>query len=311
MSGALIATGTRGFLGRHLLQAAPDGAVVPLSVRAGDAVAARLDAALAGGAADAVLHLGGRAHRADAADPAALELYRRENRDLTLALARAALARGIRRFVFVSTVGVHGLSSGAGRFAPDHAPQPASAYAQAKLEAEAGLRALADEGLEPVVVRPPLVCGVGAPGNLARLAGAVRHGLPLPLGAIRNRRSLVAAADLAELLLLAARHPAALGRVFLPADPQPLSTPELIRALARGLGRPARLVPVPPRLLRLGGRLTGRARLIEQLVDSLEVDPSSAFERLGWRPRQGAPAALAAFGAAFGTASAAETGPDR
>jgi nucleoside-diphosphate-sugar epimerase len=291
----VLVTGATGFVGRRVVAAA-GGRAVPLSLRAGDPVAERLETALAGAEAPVLIHLGGRAHRSDAADPAALETYRRDNRDLTLALAEAALARGVRRFVFVSTVGVHGPPAPGQVLHPDDTPAPATAYGRAKWEAEQGLQALAAQGLELAVVRPPLVCGAGAPGNLAALARLVARGLPLPLGAVRNRRSLVEAGDLAELLILAADHRAAPGGVFLPADPQPLSTPEIVRALAAGLGKPARLLPVPPALLRLAGRLTGRARQIGQLVDSLEVDPSTAVERLGWRPARGARAGLEATG---------------
>ncbi len=293
----ILVTGAGGFVGCRLIAEAGDAAAA-LSVRQGDPVAERLAAVLAGRTATAVVHLGGRAHRADAADPAALETYRRDNRDLTLELARAALDAGIRRFVFVSTIGVHGQPAPGRVLRPEDAPAPETAYARSKLEAEEGLRGLVAQGLEPVVVRPPLVCGVGAPGNLARLARLVARGLPLPLGAVRNRRSLVEVGDLAELLLLAARYPAAPGGIFLPADPQPLSTPEIVRALAAGLGRPARLLPVPPALLRLAGQLSGRSRMIGQLLESLEVDPTVAIERLGWRPTRGARAGLEAVGRA-------------
>ncbi len=290
----LLVTGAGGFLGRHLLAAEP--ACRRLSLRAGDAVADKLADALAGRPAAAVVHLGGRAHRGDAQAPEALERYRRDNVALTRALAEAALDHGIRRFVFLSSIGVLGRGSGARPFTAATPPAPWSPYARSKLEAEQALWELArSRGLEPVILRPPLIYGAGAPGNLARLARALERGLPLPLAAVRNRRSLVNAADLAELLSLVARHPDAPGRVLLPADAEPVSTPELIRALATALGRPARLLPLPVSLLRLAGRLTGRAGSVAQLVGNLEIDPAERDRCLGWRPQRGLRAGLAAF----------------
>ena len=293
----LLVTGASGFIGRHVMTAAGSRALA-LSLRTGDNLVQRLEAALAGRKAEAVIHLGAWAHRSDANDPGALAAYRRHNRDLSLALAQAALACGVRRFVFVSTVGVLGHASGGRAFRPEDRPNPQSAYARAKFEAEQELAGLTDLGLELVIVRPPLVYGAGAPGNLARLANLVARGLPLPLGAVRNRRSLVNVVDLADLLLLAASHPQAPGGVFLSADTTPISTPELIRELGRVLGRPARLLPVPVALLRLAGWMTGQARTVGQLVESLEVDPTAAIDRLGWVPRRGLSEGLTAFAAA-------------
>lgn len=266
-----------------------------LSLRAGDFVDERLTEALTDRAAAAVVHLAGRAH---ATDPVAPETYRQDNCELPVALAQAALRHGIKRFVFVSTIAVYGASSGAGAFKAEDRPNPQSDYARAKFEAEQRLSRLVDQGLELVIVRPPLVYGAGAKANLARLADAIARGLPLPLGAVRNRRSLVNAADLADLLLLAASHPQAPGGIFLPADRTPVSTAELSRALGRALGKPARLLPLPVPLLRLAGRMTGQARTVGQLVDSLEVDPEPTIARLGWAPKRGLEEGLAAFAAA-------------
>ena len=294
---SLLVTGASGFIGRHVMTAAGSRAVA-LSLRAEDNLAERLERALAGRSVEAVIHLGGVAHRADANDPGALEFYRRHNRRLPVMLAEAALTRGIRRFVFVSSIGVLGQSSGDRAFRPGDGPGPQSTYAKAKFEAEQELTGLADRGLELVIVRPPLVYGAGAPGNLLRLANLVARGLPLPFGAVHNRRSLVNVADLADLLLLAATHPQAPGGIFLPADTTPISTPELIRELGKVLGRPARLLPVPVTLLGLAGWMTGQSRTVAQLVDSLEVDPSEAIDRLGWAPRRGLGEGLTSFAAA-------------
>lgn len=294
----IIVTGASGFVGRHLLATLGDAAL-PLSLRFGDPIADRLAAMREAGPVNGIIHLGARAHGADAAAASAQAVYRRDNRDLSVALAEAALAVGIPRLVFCSTIGVLGGRSPGRPFRSDDPPCPTTAYAHSKAAAEGALLALADRGLEPVIVRPPLVYGAGAPGNLARLARAVARGMPLPLGAVRNRRSLLNVKDLADLLVVAAGHPGAAGGVFLAADRQPVSTPDLVRHLAQALGVSPRLMPVPVSLLRLGGRLTGRSRLVGQLVDDFEIDASMTEVHLGWTPTHGLEEGLRALAAAL------------
>lgn len=282
----IIVTGASGFVGRHVLAALGDAAL-PLSLRSGDPIADRLAAIMDVGPVGGIIHLGARAHRADAAAASALVPYRRDNRDLSVALGEAALAAGIPRLVFCSTIGVLGARSPGRPFRADDPPHPATVYARSKAEAERALLAMADRGLEPVIVRPPLVCGADAPGNLARLARAVIRGVPLPVGAVRNRRSLINAKDLADLLALAVRHPGAAGGVFLAGDRHPMSTLDLVRHLARAAGVSPRLVAIPVPVLRLAGTLTGRGRMIGQLVDDCEVDAGPTGRRLDWYPVHG------------------------
>lgn len=245
-----------------------------------------------------LIHLAGRAHimRDEEGAEAAFE---RTNVTATVRLARAAVELGVRRFVFVSSIGVHGQSSTRPFTAAD-VPAPEEPYARSKLRAETQLEALAREtGLELVIVRPPLVYGPGAPGNFARLLRLVRSGMPLPLGSVENLRSLVARDNLVDMLLRCAEHPAAAGGTFLVRDDEDLSTAELIRVMAEALGRPARLVPVPVAALRFMGSILGRSAEVVKLTSSLQVDAQKTLDRLDWRPP--VPARVAVRDAVLGT----------
>jgi len=235
---------------------------------------------------DAIVHLAARCHvvRETAGDPVA------EFTDVnvlgSLRIAEAAACAAVRRFVYVSTVGVHGERS-RGRPLTEADPlSPRGPYARSKADAEQALARVAERtGLELAIVRPPLVYGPGAPGNFERLVRWVQKGLPMPFGAVRNRRSLLDVSRLAELLALCVRDPRAAGQAFLAADHDVVSTAEIVRAVARGLGTHPRLVPVPAALLRLGGSLVGRRSDVDRLVGDLEVDAAKARTMLGWVPR--------------------------
>jgi len=235
---------------------------------------------------DVVVHTAGRAHvlRETAADP--LAEFRKVNVDGTLQLARVAAASGVRRFVFLSTVGVHGVQTPPGRpFTEQSPPSPQTPYAISKLEAERALLALAEQSeMEVVIIRPPLVYGPAAPGNFGRLARAVARGIPLPLGMVRNKRSFVALANLVDFILLTLNHPAAANQVFLISDDADLSTAELIAILARKLGKRSPLMPVPQPVLVTALRVVGKGDLAVRLCAYLQVDISKAKAILGWRP---------------------------
>jgi nucleoside-diphosphate-sugar epimerase len=236
--------------------------------------------------AQAVLHLAGRAHvmRELACDP--LAEFRATNTAATLHLARQAALAGVRRFVFVSSVKVHGERTAPSRpFDERMVPMPVDAYAISKHEAEQGLRVLAAEtGMDVVIVRPPLVYGPGAKANFAALAQAIARGRTLPLGAIDNRRSLVAVDNLVDLLLACLQHPRAANECFLVSDGEDLSSAELARRLGAAIGRPARLLRVPAALLRAGASLIGRGDAARRLCDNLQVDITKARTLLGWTP---------------------------
>lgn len=251
------------------------------------------------GGCSAVVHLAARVHmmRDDAHDP--LALYRETNTEATLNLARQAAEAGVKRFVFISTIKVNG----EGRDTPYReidVPAPADAYAISKWEAEQGLQRIAvDSGLEVVILRPPLVYGPGVKANFLRLMQWVQKGWPLPLGAIRNRRSLLYLGNFVDAIRLCIEHPDAAGQTFLLDDGEAVSTPDLIRALAHAMGRPARLLAVPVGVLELAGALLGKRAAVARLTGSLYVDSSLIRSRLGWMPpytmRQGLDVTVAAL----------------
>jgi len=246
---------------------------------------------------DAVVHLAARAHVMDEDESDPLAVFRRVNRDGALSLASQAAECGARRLIFVSSIKVNGEATPAGRpFRADDPPAPKDPYGVAKAEAEAALRAVA--GLEPTILRPPLVHGPGAKGNLLTLMKLLRRRLPLPLGAIDNRRSLVGAANLADAIRFCLESPATIGKTFLIRDGEDVSTPELIRRLGAALGVATPLLPVPAALLRLALGLAGRRAAAERLTGSLIVD-DSPLRDLGWNPSVGLDDGLRAMAADF------------
>ena len=297
--GRMLVTGATGFVGRVLVDAArARGWSVSAAVRAPDArlpagvrvepvgdLAGAVDWGRALDGVDVVVHLAARVHvmRETAAD--ALGAFRRVNVDATVALAEACARAGVRRLVYASSVKVLGESTPLGApFDDASPPAPADPYGVSKLEAERALAGVsAAGGPEIAVLRPPLVHGPGAGGNLERLVRWVAAGVPLPIGSIDNRRSLVGVDNLADALLAAAGHPAAAGRTFLVADGEDLSTPELVRRIGRVIGREARIVPVPTPLLSAAMRVAGRESL-RRLLESLQVDARGLRDALGWRP---------------------------
>lgn len=236
---------------------------------------------------DTIIHCAARVHvmSDSATDP--LQAYRTANVDGTLALARQAVAAGVKRFVFVSSIKVNGESTLPGQpFTSQSPPHPVDPYGVSKLEAEQALINLSKEtGLEVVVVRPPLVYGPGVKANFQSLVKVLGKGVPLPLGAVtRNRRSLVALDNLVDLLITCARHPAAVGQVFLASDGEDLSTTDLLRRLGNAMGKPARLAYVPEWLLKAGATLLGKGQAAQRLLGNLQVDSSHAKVILGWKP---------------------------
>ena len=291
----VLVTGSNGFVGRALCQqlAACGVSFVPTTRRQDRAAPAALvvgelagdtdwSAALAG--VDVVVHLASRVHvmRDHAADP--LAEFRRVNTQGTLSLARQAAAAGIRRFVFVSTVKVNG-EGGPQPYTEDDQPVPQGAYARSKWEAECGLREIAGHSaMALVIVRPPLVYGPGVQANFLSMMRWINRGVPLPLGAILNQRSLVALDNLVDFLTTCIAHPAAANQTFLVSDGEDLSTTELLVRMAAALGRPARLLPVPEWMLSTAASVLGKREFAQRLCGSLRVDISKAKTLLGWSP---------------------------
>jgi nucleoside-diphosphate-sugar epimerase len=230
-----------------------------------------------------VVHLAARTHvlRETAADP--LAEYRRANVAATARLAEQARAAGVRRLVFMSSIKVNGDSTQR-PFTEADGPRPEDAYGASKWEAEQALASIAGGAMELVVLRPPLVYGPRVAGNFRRLLDAVARGVPLPLASVVNRRSLVYVGNLADAVLATLDAPLAAGKTYLVSDGEDVSTPDLVRAVARALGVGARLFPCPVGVLRLAAALTGRRGAAARLTGSLQVDSSAIRRELGWRP---------------------------
>lgn len=292
----ILLTGASGFVGRATLGAAlAAGHEVRAVVRQGEAPAPPAQVVRVSDLAsytgwrdaldgvDAVVHLAARVHVMRDRGADSLAAFRAVNVDGARKVASAAAEAGVRRFVFVSSVKVHGEASHDTPFTADSPLAPSDAYGRSKAEAEDALRELESRtGVGVVVVRPPLVYGPGVGANFLTLLKAVSRGLPLPLGRVDNRRSLIYVDNLADLLLLAAVHPAAAGRAFLAADGPAVSTPELIRRMGRALDRPVKMPAIPESWLRLAGRVTGRSAAVDRLLGSLEVDDFPTRDILGW-----------------------------
>ncbi|MDQ6717856.1 MAG: NAD-dependent epimerase/dehydratase family protein [Gemmatimonadota bacterium] len=247
------------------------------------------------GGVTTVVHTAARVHQMHdkAADP--LAEFRAVNTLGTLALARQAAASGTQRFVFVSSIKVNGEETSPGApFAADDPPSPRDPYGISKSEAEIALRELGREtGMEIVIVRPVLVYGNGVGGNFLTMLRWVARELPLPLGSVHNLRSIVARANLADLLATCVVHPAAANDIFLVSDDEDISTTELIRRLAAGMGKRARLIPVHPAALSAAARIAGKKDVAHRLLSSLQVDISKTRRILGWSPPVSSSMALA------------------
>ena len=233
---------------------------------------------------DAVIHVAGRAHimQDDVADP--LAEFRKVNTVATLELAKQAAKSGVKRFIFISSIGVNG-NNNLSPYMEADSPNPQEPYAISKYEAEQGLLALAKEtGMEVVIIRPPLVYGANAPGNFSNLMRWVDKGVPLPLGAIHNQRSLVALDNLVSFIIHCIDHPKAANEVFLVSDGEDVSTTVLLQKVAKAFGKKAYLLPVPVRLMQFFAGLLGKGGVANRLFGSLQVDSSKARDLLGWKP---------------------------
>jgi len=308
----VLVTGASGFVGRHIVPAlARGGWSVRRAVRSPEGVEGEVvidtigpetdwQAALEG--VDAVVHLAARVHHKH--EEHAVQLYRNVNIAGTLHLARCAATAGVRQFVFVSTVLVHGRSNeGRAPFSENDILTPRGLYGMSKAAAEAGLRTLArDNDMKISVIRPPLVYGAGAKGNFALLTRAVSLGLPLPFAAIRNHRAFLAVQNLSSFILRRLAHPdpASNFEIFLVADREQVSTPEFIERLAKASGKSPRLFRVPPDLLGTLLSVAGRQDTHDSLIGSLELNISKALAT-GWQPEvsldEGLLLALSAQGA--------------
>lgn len=292
-----LVTGASGFVGQALVQQlARNNIPVRSAFRASDGVSRSSIAvgdigpdthwapALEG--CDRVVHLAARVHVMNDKATDQLTEFRRINVDGTLNLALEAAAAGVRRFVYLSSVKVNGEGTRPGRpFTADDTPAPKDAYGISKHEAEQGLHQMAAQtSMEVVIIRSPLVYGPGVKANFAAMVRWLQRGVPMPLGAIHNQRSLVALDNLVDLIIVCLSHPVAANQTFLVSDGHDVSTTELLRRMAHALGKPARLLPVSQPALQWTADLVGKSDVAKRLCDSLQVDITKTCKMLDWMP---------------------------
>ena len=296
----ILVTGATGFLGSPLItKLAAMGFPVFAMVRSADsAVPDKVTKVIGGDITtiqnwqpllqdiDTVIQVAARAHimNDDVANP--LEEFRKMNTEATLHLARQAAEQGIKRFVFISSIKVNGeMTRLREAFKPDDDFVPDDPYGLSKYEAEQGLLALAKETeMEVVIIRPPLVYGPGVRANFASMMKWVKLGIPLPFGAIHNKRSFIALDNLISFIIHCIDHPNAANEIFLISDGEDLSTSQLLRKLANAFSRKILLLPIPVSWMSFAARLIGKSDLTDRLFGSLQVDSSKATKLLDWQP---------------------------
>ena len=288
----LLITGTTGFVGTALTEQVSSLYETITLVRAQNKVlsaniqqlvATNIFEADLPDSIDVIIHLAGRAHILNEQTTDPLSEFRKVNVEGTLQLARQALEKKVKRFIFMSSIGVNGSVTSQQPFTEYTPPQPHADYAVSKLEAEEALKKLfADSDTELVIIRPPLVYAAHAPGNFARLLKLVATNLPLPFAGTRNKRSFVALENLVDFIQICIEHPNAANQTFLVADQTGISTRELVQHLKQGMVKKAHFIYIPQPLMKLGAACVGKSKLYEQLFESLEVDASKAQKLLGW-----------------------------
>lgn len=296
----ILVTGANGFIGRELCNALIEkGYIVRGTVRSKESAESlpdNVEPVIIGPIGpdtywsdalkeiDVIIHLAARVHVMNETAPDPLAAFRQVNTQGTEHLARTASSVGVQRLVYISSVKVNG----DGRIEPyavQDEPDPQDPYAVSKYEAEQALHRIAGEtGMEIVVIRPPLVYGHGVGGNFLRLLEAVHRGIPLPFASINNLRSFIYLGNLVDSIITCINHSKASGQTYLVSDGEDVSTPELIKRLAKALGVTECLFPFPSFLFRLLGKLTGRADEAKRLIGSLVVDSTKIRTDLGWKP---------------------------
>ncbi len=231
---------------------------------------------------DVAIHLAGLAH-----NNYELNELRKINVESTLALAKQLAENGMKRFVFISSIGVNGNQTTSVPFNELSTPNPHADYAVSKYEAEIQLNKLSKKlGFELVIIRPPLVYGENAPGNFKKLYNLIIRGIPLPFGLANNSRSFISVNNLCDFIVLSATHPSAAAELFLISDDENISTKALIGIIWKARGVSSFLFPVPVFIFKLLFKFLGRSSMAVQLFDNLEVDNSKAKALLGWSPKQ-------------------------
>jgi nucleoside-diphosphate-sugar epimerase len=285
----ILITGQNGFIGKALFDLLKQqGHQVRGTVRNEKKTEEGLDIVVVGGISsttdwstalkgiETVIHLANRAHvlNDQVSDP--LTIFKEVNVAGTIHLAKQALEFKVKRFIFISSIKVNGEKTGEHSFTVEDRPNPQDPYAVSKLEAENALRKIsAQSTMEIVIIRPPLVYGQGVKGNFQRLSRLVELGIPLPFASIKNKRSLISLENLVQLLSKAIIDPAMANQTLLVSDCKDLSTPQLIKKIAKSIGKTARLFPFPVKLLKILGKLTGQSKAISRLTENLQIDGTS------------------------------------
>lgn len=291
----IIITGATGFVGTRLARSLAEAGYDVVEVgRKASSVAATFscvddisdtaDYSNAFSGCDAVIHLAARVHVMHDDVEDSLAAFREVNLHGTVNLARQAAAAGVKRFVYVSSIKVNGECTDVKPFTEADDPHPQDPYGISKWEAEQALGKISREtGMEIVIVRPPLVYGPGVKANFYSLLKLTSKALPLPLGSIHNRRSMIYVDNLVDALIVCATHPAAAGQTYLVSDGEGVSTPQLVKAIAITMQRPDRVFPFPLSIMRLAARMIGKSSAVDRLTQSLEIDSSKIRNELGWR----------------------------
>ena len=295
MANKILITGFNGFVGTKLSQTLVDKELVLLGRHKPEicphpfyhyefSAQSRCDEAVKG--VDVVIHCAARVHMMDDNSSDPLAECREVNTFGSLNLARQAAAAGVKRFIFISSIKVNGEGTLTGKpYTPFDRAKASDPYGISKAEAEVALRQLAAETqMEVVIIRPPLVYGPGVKANFAAMLKLAQKNLPLPLGAIYNKRSMVALDNLVNLIVTGIDHPKAANQTFLVSDDQDVSTTELLQMMTRAAGKKPWLIPVPMSWLKLAGKLTGKQAVIDRLCGNLQVDITHTKETLGWKP---------------------------
>lgn len=293
----IVLTGATGFLGSHILeylQSKPSVQVTALVRKQIEPKAAKIikiddigpntDWSKVLQGQQVVIHTAAIAHIQEGETLGQQAEYRRVNVQGTINLARQAAISGAKRFIYISSIGVNG-NKNSRPFTEDDKVNPQGIYASSKWEAEKGLWDIQREtGIELVIIRPPLVYGPNAPGNFGNLIRWIERGIPLPLGAVCNKRSLVSIDNLVDLIVICIGHPSASNQVFLAGDGCDISTTELIHGIAKAMGMHLYLLPIPASILMYCSVLVGKKHVAQKLIGSLQVDISKARNLLGWEP---------------------------
>ena len=295
----ILITGATGFIGRAVLHELLNHSahqVTALIRGASDALAHGIDKIVVASidgttqyhdslrGIDVIIHTAAQVHKSE--NSGSRKTYQDINVEGTLNLANQALASGVKRFIFISTIKVNGeYTHPSEPFTADSPPAPVDPYAISKYEAEQALLALSKKSeFETVIIRPPLVYGPGVKANFLKLMNLIHKGLPLPFGSITNKRSLVSIGNLVNLICTCIDHPNAANNIFLVSDDDDLSTIELSQKLAASMGTNNKFINIPPSLLFSMAFVLGKHNLANRLLRDLQADVTKTKTMLDWRP---------------------------